>query len=191
MAPSNTRSLHRGHSQSTFQRSGQPWGRSRSCTASRTVCNFCFCPISDCVTSATFSLQCPSFSVETRTRSRGRASRREELEPPMPWLEQGHLSPDPWDGGTGTVLSQEALDLGGHFYCEKVTLYIASEGQLRMKQAFGSSLCARNGEDPFTRCSWGAGTGSVVVVVVRHRTPQWKNRAVQKLSSGLLPVRTL
>lgn len=57
----------RGHSQSTFQRSGQPWGRSRSCTASRTVCNFCFCPISDCVTSATFSLQCASFSVETRT----------------------------------------------------------------------------------------------------------------------------
>lgn len=32
----------------------------------------------------------------------------------------GRLSPDPWD--SGTVLSQEALDLGGHFYCEKVTL---------------------------------------------------------------------
>lgn len=52
------------HSQSTPHSMVQPWGRSSSFTASKTVCSFCFWPISDCVTSATFSFLPDSFSVK-------------------------------------------------------------------------------------------------------------------------------
>lgn len=52
------------HSQSTLHSMVQPWGCSSSFTASKTVCSFCFWPISDCVTSATFSFLPDSFSVQ-------------------------------------------------------------------------------------------------------------------------------
>ena len=58
-----------GRLQSTVHWSGRLWGRRSSCTASSTVCSFCFCPISDWVTSATFSLQSASFSAMRRTRT--------------------------------------------------------------------------------------------------------------------------
>ena len=41
----------------------QPWGCSISLTDSKTVCSFCFWPISDWVTSATFSFLPDNFSV--------------------------------------------------------------------------------------------------------------------------------
>lgn len=44
----------------------QPWGLSSSLTASSTVWSFCFWPISDWVTSATFSFLPDSFSVNNR-----------------------------------------------------------------------------------------------------------------------------
>lgn len=44
----------------------QPWGFRSSLTASKTVWSFCFCPISDWVTSATFSFLPDNFSVNEK-----------------------------------------------------------------------------------------------------------------------------